>query len=147
MKAKILIAAISSTLVGCSPVQYNKTYKNPIDDVRAYSYQIIELYAAETGKYIRANGEKKAKEAALLNLRNDMKDPESARFKNVRLVPYSTGKVFCGEVNAKNSYGGYIGFMPFVAGISGAEIYDTRNSKYPDIQAASNAGIVAACGR
>jgi hypothetical protein len=24
----------------------------------------------------------------------------------------------CGEVNAKNSYGGYVGFRPFVASIS-----------------------------
>lgn len=37
-----------------------------------------------------------------------LKDPESAQFRN------QTG--FCGEVNAKNSLGGYSGFKRFIAG-------------------------------
>ncbi|MDC5446163.1 hypothetical protein ACT4Y9_18345 [Acinetobacter baumannii] len=35
-----------------------------------------------------------------------LKDPESAEFRNVKGV--------CGEVNAKNSYGGYTGFKRFI---------------------------------
>lgn len=42
-----------------------------------------------------------------------LKDPESAHFRwTKRLGKDST---YCGWVNAKNSYGGYTGFMPFVA--------------------------------
>lgn len=37
--------------------------------------------------------------------REQLKDPESAKFQNI--------KGYCGEVNAKNSYGGYTGFKPF----------------------------------
>ena len=37
--------------------------------------------------------------------RQHLKDPESAKFQNI--------KGYCGEVNAKNSYGGYTGFKPF----------------------------------
>ncbi|MDH0520842.1 hypothetical protein [Achromobacter xylosoxidans] len=36
-----------------------------------------------------------------------LKDPDSAKFRNQ--------KSFCGEVNAKNSYGGYTGFKRFIA--------------------------------
>ena len=39
-----------------------------------------------------------------------LKDPESARFKNLRTYNES---IVCGEVNAKNSYGGYVGFKRF----------------------------------
>lgn len=36
-----------------------------------------------------------------------LKDPESAEFRNQR--------GFCGEVNSKNSFGGYVGFRRFIA--------------------------------
>ena len=42
---------------------------------------------------------------------NRMKDPGSVQFRSVR--SYSGG-VVCGESNAKNEYGGYTGFKPFV---------------------------------
>lgn len=38
-------------------------------------------------------------------VKSTLKDPESAEFRNV--------KGYCGEVNAKNSYGGYTGFDKF----------------------------------
>lgn len=41
-----------------------------------------------------------------------LKDPESAQFKSLSLTP---GGVLCGEVNARNSFGGYVGFKKFVA--------------------------------
>lgn len=41
-----------------------------------------------------------------------LKDPESAQFKDVALTP---GGALCGEVNARNSFGGYVGFKRFVA--------------------------------
>lgn len=50
-----------------------------------------------------------------------LKDPESAKFGNVFLVTgppdsYGGRRLFtCGEVNAKNSYGGYSGSARFVA--------------------------------
>lgn len=47
--------------------------------------------------------EKESKEAVL----NSLKDPDSAQFQNV--------KGYCGEVNSKNSYGGYVGFKRYVS--------------------------------
>lgn len=49
----------------------------------------------------------KMKEAVV----QDFLDPESARFRGV--VVAESGKVICGFVNAKNSFGGYVGFRPF----------------------------------
>ena len=47
-----------------------------------------------------------------------LKDCGSARFRNVRFIMSkktdgSMAPIVCGEVNAKNSYGGYEGFQPF----------------------------------
>lgn len=39
----------------------------------------------------------------------DLKDPESAQFRNVRIKDHQV----CGEVNAKNALGGYTGFERF----------------------------------
>ena len=42
-----------------------------------------------------------------------LKDPESARFRNERVV--GEDHFVCGEVNAKNSAGGYVGFSSYAA--------------------------------
>ena len=44
-----------------------------------------------------------------------LRDPASAQFRNLRIVTtiLDTKKV-CGEVNARNGFGGYTGFTPFV---------------------------------
>lgn len=46
---------------------------------------------------------------------DSMKDPESARFRNMHIT---RGNV-CGEVNAKNGMGGYVGFARFFVPPSG----------------------------
>lgn len=44
-------------------------------------------------------------------------DPMSAQFRDLRVLkrPKTGDPVLCGEVNAKNRMGGYVGFRPFVA--------------------------------
>jgi hypothetical protein len=60
-------------------------------------------------------GLQEAKAQVLANL----KDPDSARFEGLREVHLTSGgkgstiDVVCGSVNAKNSMGGYVGFLPF----------------------------------
>lgn len=59
-----------------------------------------------------------------------LKDPDSARFRNVRTVPLlgagdHLGDVYCGEVNARNSMGGYTGFASFAVTLVGRQ--DLRN--------------------
>lgn len=49
-----------------------------------------------------------------------LKDPDSAQFRNVRKRPmFGEGEnaygpnVYCGEVNSRNAFGGYVGFAQF----------------------------------
>ncbi|WP_440940009.1 hypothetical protein [Immundisolibacter sp.] len=56
-----------------------------------------------------------------------LRDPDSANFRNVETVTYTTptgGRVpyVCGEVNAKNSFGGYVGFRRFYVANVGGEL-------------------------
>jgi len=44
----------------------------------------------------------------------ELKDPDSAKVRNLKRVTAADGSKFiCGEVNGKNSYGAYAGFVPF----------------------------------
>lgn len=48
-----------------------------------------------------------------------LKDPDSAKFQNIRVINSDTidkqsSFLICGEVNAKNSMGGYTGFTNFM---------------------------------
>jgi hypothetical protein len=57
-----------------------------------------------------------------------LKDPESARFRRMYIVGLGGSvSTICGEVNAKNSYGGYTGYKPFlvVTGIDRAYFWDS----------------------
>jgi hypothetical protein len=49
-----------------------------------------------------------------------LKDPDAAKFKN--LTTDATGALLCGEVNAKNSYGAYIGNETFAYAPGGARV-------------------------
>ena len=57
-----------------------------------------------------------------------LKDPESARFRNVQVK----WEAVCGEVNAKNSYGGYVGFRRFYA-IDGTDLH-MENDRFDEAQ-------------
>ena len=55
-------------------------------------------------------------------IKERLRDPDSADFRNTRF--YSGGKVpvVCGEVNAKNAFGGFTGFERFIASGDNTEI-------------------------
>lgn len=55
--------------------------------------------------------------AAQEKVRELLRDPESARFKNIS----RHGDVVCGEVNSRNGFGGYAGFADFSYEISTGE--------------------------
>jgi hypothetical protein len=50
-----------------------------------------------------------------------MKDVKSAQFRNLRLYRNHGMVVLCGELNGRNSFGGYVGFQPLVALGEGAD--------------------------
>lgn len=65
------------------------------------------------------------------DVRAQLKDPESATFRNVEQYP--TG--VCGEVNARNSMGGYVGYRGFVVGLGGGVVLEPDDS---DLQGTVN---------
>lgn len=59
---------------------------------------------------------------ARLAIAATLKDPDSAKFRDVRAYPDK--RLVCGEVNGKNSYGAYAGFSPFFYDNGFAQIAD-----------------------
>lgn len=57
-----------------------------------------------------------------------LKDPESADFRDVTVVHKGTWTTVCGEVNAKNGFGGYTGYTEFVGSIEGVMIRSDENA-------------------
>jgi hypothetical protein len=69
-----------------------------------------------------------------------LKDPASAQFRwiKVRKADLNGHFDYCAMVNAKNGYGGYIGFYPFVGTINmqsgravSGELLDLQDSQFP----------------
>ena len=62
----------------------------------------------DVDRSVRAADAKRAIHAAL-------RDPASARFRNLREVRTPFGAAICGEVNSRNGFGGMTGFIEFVS--------------------------------
>lgn len=64
--------------------------------------------------------DEKFRETTLEKFKKRLKDPYSVKFKDVEIRELSDDefdnfRVLCGEYNAKNSYGAFTGYKPFVA--------------------------------
>lgn len=53
--------------------------------------------------------------AAEQSVRAQLRDPESAQFRNVRVIRKPGSTAVCGEVNARNGFGGYTGYQHFMS--------------------------------
>ena len=63
-----------------------------------------------------------------------LKDPDSAKYQDVTVRKRLGSVVFCGEVNSKNSFGGYVGWRGFIVTSggfiqSGVEIQTEENQR------------------
>ncbi|WP_304273996.1 hypothetical protein [Caulobacter segnis] len=65
-----------------------------------------------------ASCSKSPEEAAKAHAADLLRDPSSAQFRNVRV----TGSHVCGEINGKNGFGAYSGFVRFHGDKDTAEI-------------------------
>ena len=68
--------------------------------------------------------------AAIAAVTAKLKDPESARFKGLRIGANGAG---CGWVNAKNEYGGYTGFAVFFINKEGKVAILTPQVSEPEL--------------
>lgn len=68
--------------------------------------------------------EEKALDLAKKEIAQDMKDPDSAKFRFTRIVKTKENEdgsllaLVCGQVNAKNGFGAYAGFHSFMIDLS-----------------------------
>lgn len=81
-------------------------------------------YSATAADFTRVELPNRIAASAKEQVSYTLKDPGSAQFRNVRGFAFSGpggGYVVCGEVNGRNSYGGYAGFQPFRTNVGNAE--------------------------
>lgn len=60
---------------------------------------------------VGCNGTESSAREAVKQILND---PSSAQFKNIYTTSYDGKPAACGEVNAKNAFGAYVGYQRFV---------------------------------
>lgn len=140
MKKVLIATGMISVLAGCATGGLS-----PAKRLSDNALIEVHVHAMNTEEFIsKGNSEREAVRQALRNLAGGLKDPDSAKFRNVAIKRYEGLRIVCGEVNAKNSYGAYTGFKKFAAGPTESSIEST-DSRYAHIDAAANAGITAAC--
>ena len=93
MRVVVLALIFAISLTGCSSSQ---------DSIVADDAEIIE--------------------GARSTLRDTLKDPSSAEFRNEKVGFYEGRAVVCGEVNSNNSFGGKTGFQRYVAANASAVV-------------------------
>jgi len=140
MKLLLTLFAVA-TLSGCAAPQPGSS---PQDKLRQLSFAEISRHAAANAKFLQTGSEKALTDTSLEAARTQMKDPGSTQFRNVRVVTHSDGKLVCGEINAKNSYGGYVGFSLFAASPMSATTL-RKGGRYAEVDELSNVGLRAGC--
>lgn len=70
------------------------------------------------------------KDQAVAALRDRMKDPKSLEVRHLVAVKQGKWDVVCGEYNAKNSMGGYVGFQRFAWRGNGDFAMESEPSTY-----------------
>ena len=138
MKHLFLVVSIAASLVGCA-------YRDPYQSLQQSSLARVASYATSVKAALENETPQQVMEKGKKAIADSLKDPSSAQFRNVRLVEYLDGVVVCGDVNGKNSYGGYVGFTNFVSGTSSGTMRSTDSDKYAEITIVANTGIDRAC--
>jgi len=113
--------------------------------MRERAYEEMGRYSASLQEFLKSGGtEEEAIKKAQAVVANKLKDPDSAKFRNVVIKQnYTRAKFICGQVNGKNSYGAYAGFSQFVSGISEATLESTnRHQRMKELE---DTGLDWAC--
>lgn len=110
MKSLLLVLAVmlSLGLVGCGKSKEQIMAEREAAELAARKQQ----EAAELAERKQQEAAKVAEMKQLLI--GSLKDPGSAQLTNLQVIEGRAGTTLCGKINAKNSYGGYVGARPFV---------------------------------
>lgn len=101
MKERLILAVIGLLTAGCvqqnQPLATNAGYPTIPPSIAAYTLTQSDTKVVEQG------------------VRNSLKDPASAMFGHMKAAKRTDGLItVCGSVNARNSFGGYVGMEPFM---------------------------------
>lgn len=101
--------------------QRKHNYQNQLDAGLITQDQVDEFKRPKPPKGRALTKPEKAFVMAAVN--RQLKDPDSSRFKWLKIAElvnnnFTDSVYYCGLVNSKNSYGGYVGYEPFLALIS-----------------------------
>ena len=142
----VLLIVFVLLVIACAPQQATE-----YPEVRQSSINLVASMAKSGASLVAENGPEKVKALAMEAVRDSLRDPASAQFRNVRLVKFSGGQVVCGEVNGKNAYGGYVGYKQWVSAGVYALLYEKAPIDVRHIEGSEylerdmNAGLTAAC--
>lgn len=139
MSKRIFIATFAIFLASCAA-----DGQRIGDKMRAAAINQVIEFANSTRNYLLTHSEETAIQLAKERVASGLKDPESAQFRSVRVSNFRGDKVICGEVNAKNSYGGYVGFKRFVASPFDAKM-ESFGNRYEEFDRIYNLGLSEAC--
>ena len=130
------IVTILSALVIVSILGYFFVYNPYVERREAEVNRVAEEQTkrvAEEAKRAAEEAKNKIRTEAITRFQNLVKanlfDPGSAQFQNIRLNP--DGTALCGQVNAKNRMGGYVGFRQFL--VTQEKGVEMPNADDPDI--------------
>lgn len=85
----------------------------------------LALAGQSNANTLTATPEQAAIDSTKRALAYNLKDPDSAKFRNVRAGLRGKDYMVCGEINGKNSYGAYSGYQPFMVWGANKIIPDT----------------------
>ena len=120
---RILLVIICLSTFTVFGVRYYKSYRAEIQAKAVAEQQLQEKKRIEQEKLQRKNAVEQEVKGLIAAM---VKDPTSVQFRNMSVAidmpeeeinlladQESYVDAVCGEFNAKNSYGGYVGFKPF----------------------------------
>ena len=97
-------ASMAQKQVDCSKMTPGQV--RLVDDIETTCKKAAKPTAKDAADLI-----KKASTDAKRMIADTFKDPDSVKFRDLRIS--KDGAFVCGELNAKNSYGGYVGYTRF----------------------------------
>lgn len=106
----VFILASAISLIACGIPLQQRAINHAVIVVAAYTQ-----YAKFTELFLKNRPEELGLELTKNRVKQFLKDPDAAQFRNVRYVEFkSEGRLVCGEYNAKNSYGAFVGYQLFI---------------------------------
>ena len=123
------LQSISEDLVNCrwgkggeippETCEFLRTKLSVDDQEKINQALVLKAKQAEDARLITCTSikqrglSKNEKAVIMASVKSVLKDPDSAKFKWMKLHGSGSSEIYCGLVNAKNSYGGYTGYSIF----------------------------------